>query len=205
MKTIIYSIVILLFITGCFSTYPMGMDEDTWKKLPPKTKAELLQIEAEQKARQRELEEKLRHQERMKELEIAAKREARLERILKLAKYGDIVRVNISGGCIRIYKKCEPYRPISLLLVRGETKHTKLIMNYSSLELWVRYDHQGITIDDDQDLDDFDAAVYLPEHWERGKYYRLNLKEPYQKNPVIQNAKVYIRYLPTARTTSNCK
>jgi len=205
MNRVIFYILITFIITGCASKYPMGIDEETWKKLPPQTKAELLQKETIQKAKQRELEEMHRHKERMLELEIEAKREDRLEKILKLVKYGDIVRVNISGGCIRIFKKCKAYRPVSLLLMRGETKHVKLMMEYSTQDLWIRYDNQGVTIDDDENLDDFDASLFLPENWEMGRYYHFNLKNPYSKLPLMQNAKVYIRYFPIATTTSNCR
>jgi len=205
MNRVIFYIINAFIIVGCASKYPMGIDEETWKKLPPKTKAELLQKEAIQKARQRELEEIHRHKERMRELEIEAKKEERLEKILKLAKYKDIVRVNISGGCVRIFKKCKAYRPVSLLLLRGETKRIKLIMEYGTLGLWIRYDNQGIAIDDDENLDDFDTYLFLPENWEKGRRYHFNLKNSYLKVPLIQNAKVYIRYFPIATTTSNCK
>ncbi len=205
MKQILLSMSLLLWMVGCAPHYPMGLDEETWNKLSPQKRAELLEQEAIQNAKQRALEEKLRHEERMRELEIEAQREARLKRLYERAGYGDIVRVNISGGCVRIYKTCEPYRPVSLLVARGETKRTVLKTRYSELDLWVRYDTEGVLIDDDQDLNDFDTAIFLPEHWKRGRAYRLILKDPYQKEATIQNARLYIRYFPTAVTTSNCR
>jgi hypothetical protein len=68
-------------------------------------------------------------------------------------------------------------------------------MSYSSLDLWIRYDNQGILIDDDKNLDDFDTAVFLPERWDLGRYYRFNLKSSYSKRNVLQNAKIYIQYI----------
>jgi len=197
---------IFLLFSGCAARYPMGMDEKTWQSLSPQRRAELREKEAMEEAKLKAMREKLRHEERMRELAIEAKKEERLRILYHRAGYGDIVRINISGGCIKAYKTCEPYRPVSILLVRGETKRVKLAMRYGEVELWVRYNETGITIDDDRDLDDFDAAVLLPERWNRGRHYRISLADEYRKGKTtLTGATVFVRYFPTATTTSNCR
>ncbi|WP_458699471.1 hypothetical protein ACKGJI_06465 [Sulfurospirillum sp. 1307] len=191
MKQFIYVLIIPIFLTGCLSSYPMGVDEDTWKLLSAEKKAELFKEEA----KQREFYKKLKHEEELKKLDIEAMKEQRLKELLQISKYGDIIRVNIFSGCINLYKKCKPYRPISILLQKNETRKIQLKMSYSSLDLWIRYDNQGILIDDDKNLDDFDTAVFLPERWDLGRYYRFNLKSSYSKRNVLQNAKIYIQYI----------
>ncbi|HHI76004.1 MAG TPA: hypothetical protein ENJ94_02415, partial [Gammaproteobacteria bacterium] len=56
---------LLLILAGC-SSYPMGMDEETWKRLPPERRAEL--------ARQQEA---MDHERRLEALRVEEK-EARL-------------------------------------------------------------------------------------------------------------------------------
>ncbi len=195
----------LLLLGGC-AKYPMGLDEDTWRALPPQKRAELLAEQGKLDAKERRLREKMRHEERMKALEVERLKEERLAKLYARAGFGDIVRVNISGGCIVGYKKCELYRPVSVVLALGERKRVELKSRYTSLLLWLSYTEEGVAIDDDEDLDDIDAALYLPRRWERGQDYRLSLKEPYAKNRfTLKNAHLFIRYFPVASTTSNSR
>jgi len=203
--TFLTTVTIVIF-TGCATRYPMGMDEKTWQTLPPSERVQLQREQAKIDAQLRLKRERDRHEERMRELQIEKEKQMRITRLYQRAGYGDIVRVNIEGGCYRAYKKCEPYRPVSVIVALGETKKVTLRQRYGGENLWVRYDEHGVTIDDDGDLDDFDAIVLLPERWERGRRYRISLHDPYRKGQTtLTNASVFIRYFPTAVTTSNCR
>jgi hypothetical protein len=208
MKTFLtlFAIITMILLSGCATRYPMGLDEKTWQTLPPAERARLQAEQAKIDAQLRLQRERDRHEERMHELQIEKEKQARITRLYQRAGFGDIVRVNIEGGCYRSYKKCEPYRPVSVILALGETKKVTLRQRYGNENLWIRYDEHGVTIDDDSNLDDFDAAVLLPERWERGRRYRLSLTDPYRKGKTtLTNATVFIRYFPTAVTTSNCR
>ncbi|WP_353661562.1 hypothetical protein [Hydrogenimonas sp. SS33] len=191
------SATILVLLSGCATRYPMGLDEKTWQTLPPAERVRLREKQAEIDAKLQAQEERHRHEERMRQLQIEKEREARITTLYKRAGYGNIVRVNIEGGCYREYKKCERYRPVSVILALGETKRVPLVMRYGQKTLWIRYDKQGVTIDDDSNLNDFDAAVLLPRRWERGSGYRISLKEPYRKGgTTLTNAEVFVRFFP---------
>ncbi len=208
MKTIIKSLaaIMILIFGGCATRYPMGLDEKTWQALPPSERAKLQAKQAQIDARLKLAAERHRHEERMRQLEIEKEKQERISALYRRAGYKDIVRVNIEGGCYRIYKKCEPYRPISVIVALNETKKVPLVMRYGTEYIWIRYDEHGVAIDDDADLDDFDAALLLPERWERGRHYRLFLQDPYRKGKTtLTNARVFVRYFPTAVTTSNCR
>lgn len=192
---VIVSMLTLLALTGCAPRYPMGMDEKSWNALSPDKKAELRAKQYQLDAALRKERERHRHEERLKELAIEKEREARLNRLYSRAGYKNVVRVNLRGGCVRRYKKCVPFRPISVLLARGETKQIRLVTEDGDDTLWMRYDPSGVTIDDDRNLDDWDAAVYLPEDWERGRHYLLYLRDAWRKNRhILKGVDLYIRY-----------
>ncbi|MCF6201294.1 MAG: hypothetical protein L3J42_04125 [Hydrogenimonas sp.] len=202
----IAAVALLLFTSGCAARYPMGLDEESWKALSPEKRAELSSKQAKIDAQDRLQRERLRHEERMRELQIEKMREQRLNSLYARARYGEVVRVNISEGCIKLYKECERYRPISILLAIGETKIVALKTEYSKLKLRVRYDEQGVAIDDDSELDDFDAALFLPERWSRGRVYRLSLFDGYsKKRHILKNARLFISYFPIDTTISNSR
>ncbi len=205
-KRVSFSILLILLFTGCVTRYPMGLDEKTWNSLPAQKRLELQREQTRIDAEERLRRQKMLHEERMAQIELEKEKERKLKTLYERAVFGDIVRVNISGGCIQSYKECKEYRPVSLLLVVGETKEVKLKAKYDTLALWVRYDENGVTIDDDCDLDDLDAVLLLPERWERGRAYRISLKKPYSKGKfTLKNARVFVRYFPIATTTSNSR
>ncbi len=207
MKNLLIGILSGAILFGGCARYPMGLDEESWRALPPQKRVELLAEQQRLDAKERELRERLRHEERMKALEAERLKEERLSNLYADAGFGDIVRVNISGGCVTIYKKCEKYRPVSMLLARGERKRIELKSGYSSLVLWVRYTGEGVAIDDDENLDDTDGALFLPRRWEYGRDYILSLKKPYGKDRyTVKGAQVFIRYFPIqAKAPGHCK
>jgi hypothetical protein len=155
--------------TGC-ATYPLGLSREQWESLP-------LDQQAEYRARQTEVDELRRREqaaraaERRSEQEAAARAER--ERILALyqeARYGDIVRVSIQGGLLKIYKNFYRYHPVAFELVRGERKHVPFTRNgkvAETISFSVRLSEDGnmLYFDDDNSR----QVVFANYDWERGQ------------------------------------
>lgn len=122
MKNIFLCLGALVVLSGCVSSFPLGMTKEQWESLSPEKQAEYQAQQYAIDARQREQAEAILQQ---RLAEARAQQEAEQERLRALyagARYGDIVRVVIQGGALEIYGKRYPYHPVSFDIAKGERK-----------------------------------------------------------------------------------
>lgn len=128
MKNLILILPLLLLLSACASSYPLGMNEEQWKTLTPNEREKLLleqqkyreeqrlaQIEANTRARE------LQHQENMAEKQ-------RLQALYDNPVNGNVVMVNILGGQYIYGKRIKNIKEETYQLARGESLQIDLLL-----------------------------------------------------------------------------
>lgn len=178
-------------LMGC-ATYPMGLSRVQWEALS-------LEQQADYRARQYQLDEQRRQQQaaraeqRRVEAEAAARAEReRLTALYRNAQYGDIVRVNIQGGLLKINKNQYLYNPVAFELVRGETKFiafTRTGQVAQAVDIPVRLSEDGNSLFFD---DDSSGQIVLTNFaWERGQSGVLTSP---RGSIGLEGARIFIKY-----------
>ena len=172
MKTIILLASLCALTLGCVQ-YPMGLSRQQWEALTPSQQTEY-------QAKQYAINEQNRQQAETRRLEqqrIAAEQaQAEKERISQLyasARYGDIVRVSVQGGSLEYNGKRYPYEPVSVDLVKGETKKVTFYgrgNNTLNTTYNMRLTDDGNTVIFDDSFRQ--RIVMVNQDWERGQQYR---------------------------------
>ena len=162
----------MALLAGC-AQYPMGLSQQQWEALSPSEQAgyQAKQYAIDQQDRQQAEARRLEQQRIAVEQALADKE--RISQIYANAKYGDIVRVNVVGGFIEHKGKRHPYEPVSVDLVRGETKQV-IFLGEGNNTLSTRY---NVRLSEDGNTVVFDDSyrqriVMVNQDWERGQSYR---------------------------------
>ncbi len=203
---LLISLLSSLFLTlSACSHYPMGMDEKTWKALPPDKKAELLKEEA-----------KLKHERqlaalRAQEAEARARAEAEKARLAALQAlyrrldYGELLQVSFSGGEGYFYRY-KPILPNTIMLPIGTIQRIRLQSTAGdNLELWTGYSPGKLVLCSEKPdgLDRIDpraCTVVVDHRWEHGERYRITVPRPWnKKRPLLRNVHLYVKYPPLER------
>lgn len=159
-------------LSGCIQ-YPMGLTRQQWESLPPAQQADF-------QTKQYAIDEQNRQQTELRRIEqqrLALEREqTEKERIRQLyvnARYGEIVRITVQGGFLEYNGKRYPYEPVSVDLVKGETKKVTFYgrgnntLN-TTYNLHLTDDGNTVIFDDS-----FRARIVMVNQtWERGQSYR---------------------------------
>lgn len=158
-------------LTGC-ATYPMGLNKAQWDALPADKQAEYRaqQYQIDETRRQQAAAARAEQERQMAEARRAE--QARIQALYQQARYRDIVTITISRGVIINAEK--PYRlqPVSLDLVRGETKSIRLVGTAGNRtyveEMTARFSSDGNTVYLNEDSDNNAVITLVNQGWERG-------------------------------------
>ncbi len=188
----------LLILAGC-SSYPMGMDEETWKRLPPERRAEL--------ARQQEAMDHERRLEALRVEEQEAKLRAenerlRLETLRTLYRRlgeGEVVQIGLLSGEGRFYEYL-PIVPDSLLLHIGEIRKQEVqARSGRELTLWLRYEPGKVALCSHEPrprINPDHCAILVERDWHHGENYQVDVPDGWRrKHPLLRNLQVHIRNL----------
>lgn len=140
-RCLLFLLLLFFLFEGCATRYPLGLKEEQWRALSPQQQAEYTARQYQMDEEQRKRQEDHRIQRQREEAEVIRLEKERILQLYRNARYGDIIQVNISGGCIAFKGQRKSYEPLSFDLVRGERKripfyhHNKQI-TYST-DIWV--------------------------------------------------------------------
>ncbi len=179
---------LVLLLTACLQTYPLGMSEAQWKALSPQEQmqarvkqAELDRIEAARRA------EEQRREEKRKEAE-----KARIASLYASARYGDIIECAVEGGIADFHPGWKKYQRAVVSLVRGEIKEVSLRSESGSdtQEFWAALNHEGNTVkicDSEPSRGSSDCATVagLTSDFSRGIRQTVSLKEIFNSAEVL--------------------
>lgn len=128
-KLSIITLLLTLFLTSC-APYMYGVPQEQWDRMsePERIKA-MAVYEREQQARRQAAEERARRQAFEREQERARQAEiqrARLERIEAIHRgegaYGELIRVRLQGGRVKVGDRHHRYEPITFTIADDETR-----------------------------------------------------------------------------------
>ena len=197
----------LLILSAC-SHYPMGMDEKTWKALPPDKKAELLKEEA-----------RLEHERqlaalRAQEAEARARAEAEKARLAALQAlyrrlaYGELLQISFNGGEGYFYRY-KPILPNTVMLPIGTIQRIRLqSTSGDNLELWAGYSPGKLVLCSEKPdgldrIDPLACTVVVDHRWEHGESYSVTVPRPWnKKRPLLKSVRLYVKYPPLGRNRS---
>jgi hypothetical protein len=128
-KLSICCLLLAVFLTACASSM-YGVPRETWDRMSEPERIEAMHVyEREQQARRQAAEERARRQALEREREKARQAElerARRERIEAIHRgegaYGELIRVRLQGGRIKVGDRHYRYEPITFTIADGETR-----------------------------------------------------------------------------------
>jgi len=128
-KLSIICFALTIFLTACTSSM-YGVPRETWDRMSESERIEAMHMyEREEQARRQAAEERARRQAVERERERARQAEAeraRRERIEAIHRgegaYGELIRVRLQGGMIKIGDRHHRYEPITFTIADGETR-----------------------------------------------------------------------------------
>lgn len=193
---------IALLLSGCASTYPLGMNETQWKALSVQEREKLLlqqqKIQAEQHRQQ--MQAKAAERERQHQKELAEK--ARLQALYESPNKGDVIMLNILGGNFMQGKRSKRILEETYQIARGETQQISLLLidnknNTTSTETaYLKYALNGngvyLFLDNPNYHNNRHSRIALLRdgHWTCGSQYNKNLNTRYTK---LKKMKFFIK------------
>lgn len=128
-KLVLCCLTLLMLLTACTS-YIYGVPQETWDRMSQQERVEARrEFERQEAARQRAAEEQarreaiLRERERVRKAEEERLRRERIEAIHRgEGAYGELIRVRLQGGRMKIGDRHHRYQPITFTLADGESR-----------------------------------------------------------------------------------
>lgn len=119
-----------LLISAC-TPYMYGVPQETWDRMSEAERIEAIRVyESEQRARRQAAEERARRQalererERARQAALERERRERIEAIHRgQGAYGELIRVRLQGGRIKIGGRHHHYEPLTFTIADGETRN----------------------------------------------------------------------------------
>lgn len=198
----------IIVFAGCATTI-YGIPEDQWDKMTGEQKQAAMEGYNEQE-RLREIERQKEAEREAREAEVRATEarrqdEVRKERIEAIyrgeaGQYGDLIRVTIQGGEMKIARRHRNYHPVSFKIADSETKKVQVVHDEGKYgtndELHVLY-QEGILYLDTYESDVRGAQRLVYDHdWKRGKTYAVVNSNNRLR---IRNAQILIEIIPHLR------
>lgn len=180
-----------LLLTACAPRI-YGVPEEQWDAMGAEERKEAMRAwEAVQKER-----EQTRREQQAIEARERAERQARIERIHRGEEghFGDLIRVSLERGRMRIGGRERRYAPLAFTLADGETRTVEVHGERRSREMKVAY-REGLLLLDlpSHGRNEFGAAR-LPwrSGWRRGETRRVDSDGPLE----LRNVRVYVEAVP---------
>ncbi len=197
----LYPILLVILMSACAPTY-YGVSEEVWSQMTEEQQLEAIKgYNERRKIRERRRQEQARLARIEKEQEDR-ERQARVDAIYRgeAGRIGDLLRVSIENGKMRVGGKHRSYTPVSFTIADGEYKIIPLYSGSKYIrhsgEFEVHY-HEGSLLLDIRDDSFYKAAVivYKPE-WRKGKTHeKINSGGPAD----FENVSVTVQALPVRR------
>ncbi|MBP1728507.1 MAG: hypothetical protein H6Q56_880 [Deltaproteobacteria bacterium] len=160
-----------VLLAACTS-YRYGVPQETWDRMSEPERIEAMGVyEREQQARRQAAEERARRQavererERARQAELERARQERIEAIHRgEGAYGELLRVRLQGGRIKVGDRQQRYEPITFTIADGETLDIGVADRKGrEVPLLVTYAGGALSLD----------GIRFPynRHWGRGKLY----------------------------------
>lgn len=180
----------LLFLSACATTH-FGVSEEVWERMSEAERMETIRGYNErnrlrQEAAQREAEAR-----RAAEREAELAREARVRAIHEgRGRPGDLIRVSLRGGAMRLSGQHREYAPLAFSIASGEMLRLEVLSLdprnrvYRGI-LGVAYEDGLLEIDTSNNARDTRAArLTFEPSWRRGERYLLDTTGPLQLREV---------------------
>lgn len=190
----------LLFLSACATTH-FGVSEDVWERMSEAERMETIRGYNErnrlrQEAAQREAEAR-----RVAEREAALAREVRVREIHEGGgRPGDLIRVSLRDGAMRLGGKHRDYTPLAFSLASGEELRLEVLSTDAHNrayrgQLSVAYEDGLLLIDPGSNTRDTRAArlTYEP-NWRHGVRYLVDTSGPLQ----LREVEVLVSTVPNA-------
>lgn len=173
-KKSVVGLFLLLGLAAC-APYMYGVPQESWDKMSQTERVEAMRVyerneqarrvAAEERARTRAIEEQTRRMAAEEQARREARERDRIEAIYRgEGAYGDLIKVRLQGGVIRIGDRLQRYEPLTFNIANGETRRIEVI------------DHRGRVAD--LTVAYADGAFFLEgtrfsyeKGWERGRGY----------------------------------
>ncbi len=196
----VWLMVVLLFLTACATTH-FGVSEEVWERMSEAERMETIRGYNErnrlrQEAAQREAEAR-----REAEREAALAREARIRDIHEgRGRPGDLIRVSLRDGAMRLGGKHRVFTPMAFSLASGEVLRLEVMSAESSNrvyggQLGVAYEDGLLLLDTSGGARDTRAArLTIEPVWRRGARYLVDSNGPLQ----LREVEVLVHSVPVA-------
>ena len=147
MKKMSIICLILASLLAACTPYMYGVPQETWDRMSEPERIEAIRVyEREQQARRQAAEERARRQavererERARQAALERERRERIEAIHRgEGAYGELIRVRLQGGKIRIGDRYHRYEPLTFTIADGETRKIVADRKGREVELTVTY------------------------------------------------------------------
>ena len=126
-KSTTYAALFAMFLlSGCASTYPLGMSEEQWKSITPAERQALLLEQ--QKYREQQRIEQIKADAKARELRLQREiaEQKRIDRLYNNPRHGNVIMVNILAGQYKSGKRTKKIIEETYQIARGETKEIEL-------------------------------------------------------------------------------
>jgi len=170
-KIVLIILAMSILLAAC-TTYRYGVPQETWDQMSQPERLEAMAIyEREQQARRQAAEERARQQavererERARQAELARARQERIEAIHRgEGAYGELLRIRLQGGRIKLGDQNYRYEPITFTIADGETREIGVVDHRKrAVPLVAAYGGGALSLD----------GIRFPyeRSWGRGKLY----------------------------------
>jgi len=205
-RTILVVLALLQGLSACSTTH-FGTSEAEWASLTEAQRSEVIRAYNER--------EKLREETRLAEAQRRAKETARQEeqaretarqkrvqaeaiRRGEAGQYGDLIRVSLLGGEMRIGNKHHSFAPLSFTLASGEERAFEVISNDHKYltyrnEIHLLYDDGLLILTSTPQSGPGEARLIFEPEWRHGKRYILSTNGPLE----LRGVQVTVMIVPT--------
>lgn len=200
MKKFVLLISLTLFLTGCMSTYPLGMSEEQWKSITPEERKALLLKQQQYEEEQRLVRMKAQAKERELQLKRDIEEKKRLQKLYNNPRDGNVVMINILGGNYQYGKTTKRVLEDTYQIARGEIKQITLHLEdpkkhyHSTEKVYLHYAQNGngiyLYLDHPNRNSSNRIALLRNGQWSCGSQYTKNLYTRYEK---LHNMQMFVK------------
>lgn len=188
----------LLLLSACTPAH-FGVPEEVWNRMSEAERLEAMRGYNERARLREEAAQREADARRQAEHEVALAREARVRAIHDgLGRPGDLIRVSVQGGQMRLGGKHRSYAPVAFSLASGERLQVEVVSNdhkYTQYRgmLSVYYEDGLLMLDDGHARQDARAGrVTYDPAWRQSLRYQMDTRGPLE----LRDAEVMVSTVP---------